>query len=490
VSEYYDASSDDPTLASLWDSYYFLPEPGDHLLFDDFCIRKGVSRTDLARIGTKMTKNGELAWLFPGGIKYRDLGGNRRTSQGAKLDRFKVVDTPGARLGWIIAEGETDAAALARACPDYGILIMPAGAKAVSDEMVDDVVTKYAPVYCALDADEAGDEGAAKMPGLRMRPPEPHNDWAEALSVGAYAEPIDPVCFSTGPPRTVFSFREVLAADLGTYADNNWYDDGILPVRGTCIVHGEQKSLKSVVLMELIRGLSTGTDFAGYVGYLRDKPARVLLFQFEVPPHDFQLRVEGVALSNTSSPEDYAAFLDNAGAYMIANNVMPSLDATKDTFLDEVLRAADDFEADVLCFDPFQRMSGSANINQQNEIAAMLSRFHELNRRGFTVVMCHHSSKNLDPRKSTSITGSQRFGADVNSICTLYHKPELHLPDYNQDGIRQRNLLWTLRSGAVGERGVETRKDTLDPASHRMQVTFREPYTDNHDDVHTGAPDM
>jgi hypothetical protein len=168
---------------------------------------------------------------------------------------------------------------------------------------------------------------------------------------------------------------------------------------------------------------------------------------------------------------------------------MPSLDATHDAFLDEVLRAADTFRADVLCFDPFQRMSGSANINQQNEIASMLSKFHELNRRGFTVVMCHHSSKNLDPRKSTSITGSQRFGADVNSICTLYHDPRVHVKDYNNEGVRQRNFLWTLRSGAVGERGVETCKDP-DPASHRMKVTFREPFDNDHDDVSDTSPDI
>ena len=483
--EYYETAERNPTLAAQWDSYHWLPEPGENLLFDKFCRDKGVSIQDLRNIGTKMTSTGELAWLFPGGIKYRKLTGERRAT--GTLKQFKLLKVTDA-VAWIVAEGETDAAALRRACPNYNIAIMPAGALAVSDDMLAQIADSKIPVLLALDADDAGDAGAAKMPGVRLRPPEPYGDWAEALSVAAVADNFDPMCVVSGPPKQVFSFRELVAADLGTYEENNWLDDGVLPVRGSMIIHGEQKSLKSVVMLELIRSLATGTRFAGYVDYLYDRPARVLLFQFEIPPHAMQLRVEGLVANGVTDMDDYDKLMDNAGVYKIANNEMPRLLASDDAFYDLVVGAAFDFDADIIAFDPFQRMSGASNTNQAHELGPMLDKFHRMaTDSGLTVILSHHSSKNLDPRKSTSITGSQRFGADVDSICTLYHDPRLHVRDDNADKVRQRNLLWTLRSGVAEGRGVQTQKGT----DHHMIVTFRPPFEGQEpEEEHDDRPDI
>lgn len=486
TNPYYDTADEHPTLAKKWDSFHWLPAPGENKQLDKFCERKGVSIDDLRSIGTKMTSTGELAWLFPGGIKYRKLTGERRAE--GTLDRFKVLGVVPYK-GAIVAEGETDAAALRRACPDYALLVMPAGAKAVSDKMLKTVADAAAVVYIALDADEAGDEGAAKfdLPNCRrMRPPAPYNDWAEALSVGAVDEPFDPICVAAGPLKQVFSFRELVDAELGSYEENNWFDDGVLPVRGTMIIHGEQKSLKSVVMLEMIRALATGTPFAGYVPYLYERPARVLLFQFEVPPHAMQLRVQGVTCNMPLPSDERERFLDNAGVYKIANNEMPRLLASSDDFYGLVTEAAAEFEADIVCFDPFQRMSGATNTNQAHELGPMLEKFHQMTTdSGLTVILSHHSSKNLDPRKSTSIQGNQRFGADVDSICTLYHDARLHMPDNNADKIRQRNLLWTLRSGVAEGRGVQTQKGE----GHYMLVTFRTPFEGQEPEDHD-APEI
>lgn len=476
MTDYYDVADADPTLAKLWDGYHWLPDEGSDLLFDKFCKDKGVSRTDLARIGTKITPTGELAWLFPGGIKYRKLTGERRAT--GTLDRFKIVGAQNPTRGVVVAEGETDAAALARACPDHTIAIMPAGAKAVSDAMLEQLAIYGPYVYVALDADEAGDEGAAKIPGRRMRPPEPYNDWAEALSVGGLTEPIDPVCVSTGPLKTTFSFREVVDADLGSRADANYFAHGIVPVRGSVMIHGAMKSLKSFVLMEMVRALACGDTFAGYVPFIHADPARVLLFQYEVLPQAFQERVR--AAQGNMTPELAELYLTNAGTYKIGDNELPRLKADQPGFMDLILAAADEFDAHVLAFDPVQRMTGKANVNQSHELEVILDTFDLLRGRGYTVVYCHHNNKQSDPRRPQAASGSQRFGADQDAICSLVYDAKVHGDDDNPGRTKKRDLLWTLRSDACRGRGVTVKPDPL--FDDLAVVEWSEPFRGRDDD--------
>jgi hypothetical protein len=484
TNPYYDLADENPKLAALWDSYHWLPNVGDNLLFDKFCQDKHVSRDDLAAIGTKMTDAGELAWHYSGGIKYRKLTGERRAV--GTLNQFKLVTgQPIPVKGLIVAEGETDAAALHRACPNYTIGIMPAGAKAVSGEMAGFLEAAQAnkvAVYLALDADEAGDAGAAKMPGIRLRPPEPHNDWAEALSDSAVAASFDPICVAKGPPKITFSFQEIIDADLGSRADTNYFAHGIVPVRGSIMIHGAMKSLKSFVLMEIVRALACGDQFAGYVDYIHPDPARVLLFQYEVLPQAFQERIAAARGTMTQPTSDL--FLANAGTYKIGDNELPRLKADQPKFMETILEAAEEFSADVLAFDPIQRMTGKANTNQSHELEVILDTFDLLRAKGFTVVYCHHNNKQSDPRRPTAASGSQRFGADQDSICSLVYDTNAHGDDENPGRVKSRDLLWTLRNDSCHGRGITVKPDPLfdDLAVVEWSVPFRGRDTQEDDD--------
>jgi RecA-family ATPase len=252
-------------------------------------------------------------------------------------------------------------------------------------------------------------------------------------------------------PKQVFSIREVVAADLGTYEDNHWFAHGILPVRGQCIIHGGMKSLKSFVVVDLARALATGTTFAGEYSYLKDEPSKVLMFQFEVPPFDFQQRILGTMVDMTIPEREL--FMDNFYVHRIADNQWSRLKARED-LADYVGHLADSVGAGVVIFDPVQRMTGKADINSASEMDLVLGTYENLQTAGFTVVYVHHNNKaNHNIADPYSMSGTQRFGADVDSICSMYHGKAC-IPDENSERRKQRNFAWTLRNGAAPARSI------------------------------------
>lgn len=462
----------DPEVNKRWDEYAALPFlPDNDPALNKFMSERGLLREDLMRVGARWGRyKGQFALVYfflPGYRKYRTLSvpALRGTDDGATPSLLKIVKSPTNDGGVIIAEGETDAALLTRLAPSFDVAILPAGAKHFTEDMAAQL-RSYDSILVGTDNDEAGESGAARIlallpTALRLKPPDPHKDWCEAFIAGALDSSWVPV--GAPRPKTIFTIRELLDADLGTLSENNWFADGVAPVGGEIVIHGPMKSLKSVILMEMIRAISTGTQFAGYLPFIRDDgPGKVLLFQMEIPPHGFQLRMKGMV--DHMYRTDAELFEENVSVYGVANRKMPRLKIQSPEFVPSILAAIEESGAEVVALDPIQRMTGSANIDKPHEIDPLLGLIERLTDSGITVIYTHHNNK-AERNSATpySMSGSQRFGADADAICSVYHDKHL-VPDNNPRKETQRNFVWTLRSGSAVGRSITAKPSASDPS--------------------------
>jgi hypothetical protein len=478
AEQWYDYAGDPAAEArwEQWNSLPDLPEAGENRAFDTWLAEKGLDRADLVRVGARWGSLGgraALVYLFPDGLKWRALTGERASEQGVKWERSKIIPAQeGPATELIIAEGETDGALLSRVARFCDVAILPAGAKHVPDK---DDFSQYSRVYVALDADEAGDSGAEalldRLPhAVRVRP-QGGKDWCE-LRITEWT----PERWIVKRERRTFSVREVIEADLGSDEENNWFDHDICPVGGEIVIHGAIKSLKSVITMEMLRAIATGTAFAGYYDFCRPAgPGRVLVFQYEIPPRGFQRRLMGMARNMPEAEREL--FFDNLYVYRVADRVMPRLKMQSAGFVAEIRRAIEESGAEVVAFDPIQRMTGGANIDKAHEMEPVLDMFHQLQSSGLTVIYTHHDIKSATKGAADAynMAGTQRFGADADAICNVYYDPKVMIEDENMGGIKQRNFAWTLRNGVAIGRSVTASPDPTDPDF--MHVTYAEPIT-------------
>lgn len=444
-----------------------------------FLDERGLTVEDLVAFDTRWTVvdgTVTLVYLFPDAIKFRKLAPppNNRFSETKfgpvkwRYCRMTRRDNP---EGVIVAEGETDAMQLARAYPTWDVACLPNGAKNIPDSIITQL-RSYSTVLAALDNDPAGNDGAAIILAAlpqseRMLPPK--KDWCESFPLDP-----DPFTYVNRIEVPVYTLGQVMAADFGSYEENNWFSDDILPVTGQCIIHAPQKSLKSVIQFDMVRAIATGTAFAGEGGYEfihPDGPARVLLFQMEIRPAAFQRRVYGWLLGMDDAERDL--FLQNVYTFKIGDNELPRLKIQQgNEFKGTVLRAIEAVDPKVLAFDPLQRLTGEADIDKVNELDKLLDFFAELQNSGLTVISSHHNNKASggNAKHPNAMTGSQRFGADADSICSVWHDPKTMVADDNTSQLKQRNFTWTLRNGAAPGRSVHARPDRDNP--ELMQVRF------------------
>lgn len=451
----------DPESEARWDKYSAFPElpsVGAHPGFDAFLKDKNLTRDALVRIGARWTVlEGEpaLAYLFPDGLKYRGvLTGKKRTESGVNWTRSKIIParvTPGTNL--IIAEGETDGAFLTHLCGDtHDVAILPAGAKLPL--LPADNFGSYQDILVGLDNDAPGDEGAARLldrysQSRRLRPPDDTVDWCEAAPVL-----FDPEAWVEDRPRTTWSVGTFVEIDFGTAADNNWFENGIVPKHGMVAVHGPMKSLKSFIILEFARAIATGTSFAGYVPFVGDKPGRVLLVQYEVSAYEFQKRLLGLLLQMPQN--ERRLFRDNVYVYGLGDGVRPRIKATEAGLYDRLRRILTETQADVVVFDPVQRMTGTGNLDKTHEIEPLLDAFARLGDTN-TVIFAHHNNKaSRNAASPYGMAGSQRFGADVDSILSVYEDSDL---PQDSDSEKHRMMAWELRNGACGPRVVSVKRD-------------------------------
>jgi hypothetical protein len=86
----------------------------------------------------------------------------------------------------VVAEGELDALLLAQELAGLAVVITAGSAsQRPGEETLRDLESAYR-LFLATDADDAGDRCASAWPrrAMRVRPPEPHNDWTDAHRAG------------------------------------------------------------------------------------------------------------------------------------------------------------------------------------------------------------------------------------------------------------------------------------------------------------------
>jgi len=94
-------------------------------------------------------------------------------------------DTIQPGLGLIVCEGEFDALLLGQILEDAAAITLGSASARSEPDVVSRMLSS--PLWAiALDADKAGDTASAKFParGIRVRPPEPFNDWTKAAQGG------------------------------------------------------------------------------------------------------------------------------------------------------------------------------------------------------------------------------------------------------------------------------------------------------------------
>lgn len=484
--------------ADAWDRMIPILSYGENLALDRLLESKGLTRDDLARIGTKVAAIGgkpALTWLFPDGFKYRVIEDGQRLSDtgGIEWTVGKLVRQPAGRATKVVvAEGETDAAML-MAFGTHDVYMLPNGARGSYKDSVYAPLRAYEEVLIGTDNDDAGDEAAeAFLTALgsiarRVRPPGGKNDWCEALAdrLGNGLDRGNLDDYTEAPRKVVYSVRELIHADLGSYEENHWFESPIAPMQGQVAIHGPQKSLKSFILMEYMRAICTADSFAGYVPFVAEGPGRVLLVQFEVPPLDFFYRVESIRLG--MSEERRELFDERFLMYGIADRRLPRLKATDKNLLSQIRYAVGEADAQVVAFDPVQRMTGAVNVNQMHELDALLTVFDDLKNDGLTVVFTAHDKKERGRGvpDGESMVGSQRFGADPDVIGHVWHPPHA-VPDDNTLKVKQRQVNWTLRSGVAEGRLVTVKPYAAN--EHLVTVDFGPQAFGVDDEDDGGAP--
>lgn len=386
-----------------------------------------------------------LAFAYEGGIKYRNVvTGEKWGFLGSEFPRLKIISgrLPDAEFV-LICEGETDAMRLSMLY-DCDVAVMPAGAKNWRSTYTEQV-EHYRGIYVALDADEAGEAGYTQIRevlprAVRHRPPEGCNDWCEFD--GDEPPPLPEPPEDTTLPLLV-SARDLLAIDPPELV--SWFDQAVLPIGGTMVLHATFKSFKTWMSLSLASSLAQGRPWATF-GYTADRPARVAYLNFEVPWAYYQQRV---AIFRDHA-EDQDAFLDN---FFTAEPITrPRLTAGVEASETRVIEYLTQGHIDVVFIDPIRRAMGYHSLNDENEVRRPLHFAERLNRLGITVVLLHHDNKDADRQKGgdpAGMTGSAAWAGDVDTIVSVWRPPGTKRED------PKRNLTFLMRndSSVVPDKG-------------------------------------
>ncbi len=429
---------------TAWDSYDPLPEAGENPYLDSLCERKHIDIASLVRLGARLSSPTVLAFAFPGGLKYRDLESDKRWSYvGSTWTDLKLVPAvrpDGAARSVLVAEGETDAAWLSTNYPGCDVAVLPAGATTWKPRYTEQL-SEYERVFVALDADDAGDSGAAAIMdvvphGTRFRPPA--GDWCES---NGSRPPLPVAAVPVAPLPVLVDAATLLALDPPERAA--YHKVPILPIGGTCIVHGSYKSGKSFVALDLMAALAQGADWAGFESI--EEPVKVGVLQFEIPYAFYRQRIELVR----SAVKDVGLFDKNLLTYSPLSR--PRLIAGRPESEQPIIDNLSAAGVNVVLIDPIRRGMGFADMNSENEVRRILHFAERLNDLGMAVVMIHHDNKSGSKHGGgdpDDMTGSGAFAGDVDAILSITRPP------HTDKSEPKRNMHFLLRNAeSPGPRG-------------------------------------
>lgn len=233
-------------MAAAWDACSPLPDAGENDALDAFVASKNLDIPALARLGTRLHSATVLAFALPGGIKFRSLEtGKRWNYLGSEFTELKIVRAGGKLSDTVlIAEGETDAARLTMLY-DADVAVLPAGAKRFTASFAKQLEA-YERVVIAIDNDEAGDDGSARIMSLirhavRLAPPT-LKDWCE---LEGDPPPLPEV--TRGDHIGTIDFLDLTAAFNGEIPDPEILVDDMVYEEGVHLISGHPGSGKSIM---------------------------------------------------------------------------------------------------------------------------------------------------------------------------------------------------------------------------------------------------
>lgn len=453
--------------AQAWDSFDRLPEPGDNPALDAFLARKRLDYGALTRIGARLSAPDVLAFAFAGGIKYRNIVTDHRSNWfGSSFSQLKIIRGTNREVV-IVCEGETDAARLTMLY-DCDVALMPAGAKAWRDSYTTQV-EGYRVLLVGLDNDEAGEAGYRKIKkhlrhAVRFTPPAGAKDWC-ALDESTMPVPELPT-EAQGAVPVVVTARQLLT--LATDETGSWFDQAVLPLAGSMVLHGSYKSYKTWVALSLAQSLATGRAWCTFES--TDDAAKVAYFNFEIPWFYFRERVAKFA----DTAEDRELFLDNFHAYGVP--ARPRLTTGNAESEDKVIEHLLDAGIMVAIIDPVRRAIGFADMNAENEVRRMLHFSERLNDVGITSILLHHDNKDSDRGGGgdpSGMTGSGAWAGDVDTIVSisrpkgvLRQEPKRNLTFLLRNAPAPADKGFTLGEDASVTYHEHSHVESIDPKQH------------------------
>lgn len=426
----------DSALASLWDSYDHLPEPGQNAALDALCAAKHITIDSLVRQGAKMPDESTIAFAYPKGVKFRDLVTGRRWSQyGSEFDSLKIVRNGADPTPQVfVVEGETDGARISEGY-EVDVAIMPAGARYFPESFADQL-RPYDVVLIGLDNDAAGQDGTDKATtylanAMPFPPPSTYNDWCNV-------EPGELPELPTEVHRDTSSIIVPAGAllQLEEPSTVSWYENALLPVGGLAIIHGWAKSFKTFGALDMMAMLSQCQPWCLFEP--TEEPCRTLVIQYEIPWGYYRQRV----LQLREAATNVELFDENFNTWDPLSR--PKLVAGNKKQEDFVLQSCIDAGIQVVLLDPIRRATGAIDMNAEQDVRKMLAFFERLNGEGITVVATHHDTKDAARSRGgdpIGMTGSGAWIGDPDTIMSI----ELP-PDEDFSTSVRRNINFTLRN--------------------------------------------
>lgn len=439
----------DSELAEAWDSFDRLPQAGASAILDTFCSRKHISIEALVRIGTRMSASDVLAFVYPGGLKFRNLvTGQRWNYTGSSFSGVKIITgLQGPSDTVIVCEGETDAARLTMVYPQADVAMLPAGARAFPDGWAKQLLP-YRGVLLGLDDDEAGEAGARKIAKLvphavRFKPPA--KDWCDTDEFPDLPDPEE----LPAPLNIVVTGGELLELEAPDVP--SWFDNAILPIGGLAILHGWAKGYKTFQALDMMSALAQGNDWCLFDP--TEEPCRVCVVQFEIPWPYYKQRCQllyDAATHKDLWKENFTTYSPLARPHIRATD-----EKSQKTFRENLLVNS----VQVVLFDPIRRATGAIDMNSEQEVRHMLGFFETLQDEGITVIATHHDNKEgakAGGGDAVSMTGSGAWAGDPDTIISVA------IPKGQTIDSPNRNLHFTLRNApSPGVRGM-----TMEPSGH------------------------